>query len=212
MLYLTKGTSTEAVPSALSNFAVGRLFGVPLLALFTLVAVVLVEIGVRCSATGRRFVAVGVSARAARAAGIRVIGYKTATYAAAGFFYALAGVLLAGYLRVPSLLVGQNYLLPTITVVVLGGNSLLGGAGSVAATAIGAIFLVQLQQVIIGMGAPTSAQFIIQAAIILLGMALQVVPWREAVNVFRGRSAGAGDALKPGVGDTLRGGRADQKG
>jgi hypothetical protein len=71
---------------------------------------------------------------------------------------------------------------------------------------------VQLQQVIIGMGAPTSAQFIIQAAIILLGMALQVVPWRGAVNVFRGRSAGAGKALKPGVGDALRGRRADQKG
>ena len=212
VLYLTKGTSTEAVPSALSNFTVGRVFGVPVLALFTLVAVVLVEVGVRCSAVGRRFVAVGVSARAARAAGIRVIGYKTATYMAAGFFYALAGVLLAGYLRVPSLLVGHNYLLPTITVVVLGGNSLLGGAGSVAATAIGAIFLVQLQQVIIGMGAQTSAQFIIQAAIILLGMALQVVPWREAVDVLRGRSAGAGAALKPGVRDTLRDGRVDQKG
>jgi ribose transport system permease protein len=95
---------------------------------------------------------------------------------------------------------------------VLGGNSLLGGAGSVAATAIGAIFLVQLQQVVIGMGAPTSAQFIIQAVIILLGMALQVVPWREALNVFRGRSAAAGSPLKPGVGGALRGRRADQKG
>ena len=164
------------------------------------------------AAMGRRFVAAGVSALAARAAGIRVVDLKTATYAAAGFFYALAGVLLAGYLRVPSLLVGHNYLLPTITVVVLGGNSLLGGAGSVAATAIGAIFLVQLQQVVIGMGAPTSAQFIIQAVIILLGMALQVVPWREALNVFRGRSAAAGSPLKPGVGGALRGRRADQKG
>jgi ribose transport system permease protein len=176
VLYLTKGASTEAVPSALSNFAVGRLLDVPQLALFTLVAVVLVEIAVRWSAMGRRFVAVGVSARAARAAGIRVMGYKTATYAVAGLFYALAGVLLASYPRVPSLLIGHNYLLPTITVVVLGGNSLLGGAGSVAATAIGAIFLVQLQQVIIGMGAPTSPQFMIQAVIILLGMSLQVVP------------------------------------
>ena len=64
VLYLTKGTSTEAVPSALSNFAVGRLFGVPQLALLTFVAVVVVEIGVRWSAMGRRFVAVGVSARA----------------------------------------------------------------------------------------------------------------------------------------------------
>jgi ribose transport system permease protein len=212
VLYLTSGTSTEAVPSALSNFAVGRLLGVPQLALFTLVAVVLIEIGVRWSAMGRRFVAVGVSTRAARAAGIRVIGYKTATYAAAGLFYALAGVLLAGYLRVPSLLVGHNYLLPTITVVVLGGNSLLGGAGSVAATAIGAIFLVQLQQVIIGMGAPTSAQFMIQAVIILLGMSLQVVPWREGLNVLHGRSAGAGGSVKPRLGAALRGRGAGQKG
>jgi ribose transport system permease protein len=211
VIYVTKGTSTESVPSALSNFAVGRLFGVPQLALFTLAAVVLVEIGVRGSAMGRRFVAVGVSAQAARAAGIRVVGLKTATYAAAGFFYALAGVLLAGYLRVPSLLVGHNYLLPTITVVVLGGNSLLGGAGSVAATALGAIFLVQLQQVIIGMGAPTSAQFIIQAIIILLGMALQVVPWREGFNVLNGRSAGASGAVKRDVA-ALRGRRAGQKG
>jgi ribose transport system permease protein len=211
VLYVTKGTSTESVPSALSNFAVGRLFGVPQLALFTLAAVLLVEIGVRWSAMGRRFVAVGVSARAARAAGIRVVGIKTATYAIAGFFYALAGVLLAGYLRVPSLLVGHNYLLPTITVVVLGGNSLVGGAGSVAATALGAIFLVQLQQVIIGMGAPTSAQFIIQAVIILLGMALQVVPWREGVNVLKGRSSGANELVKSDVAG-IRGRGAGQKG
>ncbi len=211
VLYLTKGTSTEAVPSALSDFAVARLFGVPQLALLTLVTLMVVEIGVRWSATGRRFVAVGVSPRAARAAGVRVIGYKTATYAAAGFFYALAGVLLAGYLRVPSLLVGHNYLLPTITVVVLGGNSLLGGAGSVAASAIGAVFLVQLQQVIIGMGAPTSAQFIIQAAIILVGMSLQVAPWREALNVLRGRSAGSGRAVEPGVRAALGDRGAGQK-
>ena len=59
-------------------------------------------------------------------------------------------MLLAGYLGVPSLLVGQTYLLPTITVVVLGGTSLAGGTGSVAATAVGALFLVQLQQVIVG--------------------------------------------------------------
>ncbi len=110
--------------------------------------------------------------------------------------YALAGVLLAGYLGVPSLLVGQSYLLPSITVVVLGGTSLAGGAGSVAATAVGAIFLVQLQQVIIGMGAPTFAQFIIQAVIILLGMALRAVPWRTGAGVLRRLRAGE-HALRP---------------
>jgi ribose transport system permease protein len=72
---------------------------------------------------------------------------------------------------------------------------LLGGAGSVAATAIGAIFLVQLQQVVIGMGAPTSAQFVIQAGIILLGMSISVVPWRLLFDVFmRGPPANASAA------------------
>jgi ribose transport system permease protein len=191
VLYLTKGTSTEAVPSMLSSFAVGRIYGIPHLAIFALAFILLIEIGMRSTVWGRRFVAVGVNARAARAASLRVTSYKIATYAIAGAFYALSGVLLAGYLRVPSLLVGNSYLLPTITVVVLGGTSLLGGAGSVAATAIGAIFLVQLQQVVIGMGAPTSAQFVIQAAIILLGMSIRVVPWNAIFGLKRGQPANA---------------------
>jgi ribose transport system permease protein len=196
VLYLTKGTSTEAVPSMLNSFAAGRIGSVPNLAIFALVLIVLIEIVIRATVQGRRFVAVGVSARTARAAGIRVVPYKIGTYAIAGGFYALSGILLAGYLGVPSLFVGNNYLLPTITVVVLGGTSLLGGAGTIAGTAVGAIFLVQLQQVTIGMGAPTSAQFIIQAAIILVGMAI-VAPSRLSLDYLR-RARTRGGLLRAG--------------
>lgn len=185
VLYITKGTSTHEVPSVLGDFAVGRVRGVPYLAMVALVAIVVVEICIRMTKFGRRFVAIGANAHAARAAGQRVVTYQVVTYALAGAIYAAAGVLLAGYLGIPSLLVGNTYLLPTIAVVVLGGTSLLGGAGSVAATAGGAVFLTQLQQVTIGMGARTSAQFIIQAVIIALGMALRLVPWGEVSTAFR---------------------------
>ncbi|MCB1488962.1 MAG: ABC transporter permease [Bauldia sp.] len=177
VLHLTKGTSTHEVPSLLGDFAVGRVGGIPNLAFVAVAAIIIVEVIIRYTAIGRRFVAIGASNRAARAAGMRVDSYRVATYVAAGASYAFAGILLAGYLGIPSLLVGNTYLLPTITVVVLGGTSLLGGAGSVAATAVGAVFLTQLQQVTIGMGASTSAQFIIQAVIIALGMGLRLVPW-----------------------------------
>jgi ribose transport system permease protein len=104
-------------------------------------------------------------------------------------------VLLAGYLGIPSLLIGNTYLLPTIAVVVLGGTSLLGGAGSVAATAVGAVFLSQLQQVTIGMGASTSVQFIIQAVIIALGMALRLIPWKRILAALQnGRLPGGARA------------------
>ena len=53
----------------------------------------------------------------------------------------------------------------------LGGTSLAGGIGSVVATAVGALFLTQLEQVVLGMGAPASVQFVIQGSIIALGMA-----------------------------------------
>src|SRR3984885_7104669 len=61
VLYLTKGASTEAVPSLLSSFAVGRIYGIPHLAIFALAAIALIEVGIRMTVWGRRFVAVGVS-------------------------------------------------------------------------------------------------------------------------------------------------------
>jgi ribose transport system permease protein len=182
--YLTKGTSTQAVPSLLGDFAVNRIHGVPYLAIVAVFAVVIVEIGIRATKMGRRFVAVGTSNRAARAAGMRVIAFQIATYVLAGAIYALAGVLLAAYLGIPSLFVGDSYLLPTIAVVVLGGTSLLGGAGSVAATAVGAVFLVQLEQVTLGMGATAAIQDIIEAAIIAIGVILRLIPWRQALYVI----------------------------
>jgi ribose transport system permease protein len=74
--------------------------------------------------------------------------------------------------------------LPSIAAVVLGGTSLSGGTGSVVATAVGALFLVQLESVVRGMGAPASVQLIILGVIIALGLAVRrsdrqrLVIWR----------------------------------
>jgi len=87
-----------------------------------------------------------------------------------------AGILITGYLSTPGIGAGDNYLLPTIAAVVLGGTSLAGGSGSVLATMMGALFLTQLEQVVLGMGAPDSVQLVIQGAIIALGMALRYAP------------------------------------
>jgi ribose transport system permease protein len=179
VLFTSKASSVRAVPSRLGNLAIGRIDGIPYLALIALLGVVLFEIGLRKSRVGRRFIAIGTNSRAARAAGMRVARYQIATYAVAGTIYAAAGVLLAGYLGVPSLFIGGSYLLPTIAAVVLGGS------GSVAATAAGALFLTQLQQVTLGMGAAASVQDLIEAAIIALGMALRLVPCLRIIRATR---------------------------
>jgi ribose transport system permease protein len=117
----------------------------------------------------------------------------------ASLSYGAAGILVAGFLGTPGIDAGDDYLLPTIAAVVLGGTALAGGAGSVAATAIGAVFLTQLEQVVLGMGAPNSVQLIIQGSIIAIGMALRQVPIARIAPAFNSvsRSLSLGDADDP---------------
>ena len=178
ILQVTNGTSTAVAPHGLDQFALGKTVGIPNTVIVAIVVLLAVTVVIRYTAPGRRFVAVGSSPRAAYVAGLRVNRYVIATYAFAALAYGLAGVLLAGFLQTPGLLPGDNYLLPSIAAVVLGGTSLAGGTGSVLATAGGALFLTQLEQVVLGMGASPAAQLVIQGLIIALGMALRTVRWR----------------------------------
>jgi ribose transport system permease protein len=184
ILQVTSGSSTAYAAPALASFAFGRVLGVSYLLLIAIVLVALVSFVVRRTTAGRRFVAIGTSASAARAAGMQVRRYQVATYSIAAVCYGMAGVLVAGFLQTPGLSAGDNYLLPSIAAVVLGGTSLIGGSGSVIATAVGALFLTQLQQVVFGAGAPTSVQLLIQSAAIGLGMALRTIPWRRWYRSF----------------------------
>ena len=122
---------------------------------------------------GRRFIATSVNPDAALTVGIRLDRYRVATYAVAGFCYAAAGVLLAGYVLSPTVFSGMPYLLATVAAVVVGGNPIGGGLrGSVAATIVGALLLTYLGQLVVSVGFATSAQNIVQAIIIIASVGI----------------------------------------
>jgi ribose transport system permease protein len=187
VLQITGGAATAAAPPGLASFALARTGGVPNTAIIAAIAIAAVAAVIGATVVGRRFVSVGANPAAARAAGIRVKAYEVTTYVLAAMTYGCAGILVAGYLGTPGIGAGNDYLLPTIAAVVLGGTSLAGGAGSVVATAIGALFLTQLEQVVLGMGAPASIQLVIQGSIIALGTAIRGVRLREAVRGLAAR-------------------------
>ena len=87
---------------------------------------------------------------------------------------AAGGVLLAGLLRSPTLTAGNDYLLPSIAAVVLGGTALTGGRGSIVGTALGALFLAQLSQLVQTFTQATAVQNIVQALIIGVGIVAQL--------------------------------------
>jgi ribose transport system permease protein len=193
VVQITGGSIASTVPGNLATFAGDRVAGVPTLALVAVAVVALAALVVGRTVGGRRFELVGAGAAAARVAGIRVRRYQVGTYVAASLCYAAAGVLLAGLTSAPTLFAGDPYLLPTIAAVVLGGTSLAGGRGSVVASAVGALFLTQLDRLVLSTGAEQAVQSLIQAAIVALGMGLRNVPWAR----LRAGSRGAGPTVMP---------------
>ena len=176
---LVSGSIPSKAPDSLSHFALGKFLGIPdtLFAMALVVAAAIFIIG--RTTIGRRFIAVGVNPAAAHAVAIPVDIYRVGTYVVASVCYAGAGVMLAGYLSIPTVSCGSPYLLATVAAVVVGGNSIGGGVrGSVIATVIGAFFLTYLDQLVLAAGFQTSMQDIVEALIVVSGVALPVVAQR----------------------------------
>jgi ribose transport system permease protein len=161
----------------LASITGGSSAGIPNAVFFAIGALILVTVLVRRTVAGRRFEAVGANPRAARAVGLRVRLHQTSAYVWAQLLYCVAGIMIAGITAQPSAYEGDNYLLISVAVVVLGGTSLLGGRGFPLATVIAALFLEQLVEFVIQLGVSTAIQTIVQAAALAVGVSLYTVDW-----------------------------------
>ncbi|MGI3168509.1 ABC transporter permease [Pseudooceanicola sp. C21-150M6] len=151
--------------------ALGRaeVLSLPVIPILALIIVAVTALAMSRMVIGRNLTAVAVNPATARLLGLPVRSLRLAAYATAGAFYGIAGVLLAAHLATPSVLSGLPYVLASVAAVVVAGNSVAGGApASVVATAIGALFLTYLGQLVLSVGMPVSAQAITQAAIVLI--------------------------------------------
>jgi ribose transport system permease protein len=183
---------------ALSVFAAGSVYGVPTSVLIAIGLIALTSFVGKRTVLGRRFEAVGANPIAARAAGLAITRYQVGAYVAASVFYCSAGVLLAGLVTSPSAFQGDTYLLPSVAAVVLGGTSLLGGKGSVIASAMGALFLSQLGQFVLTTGLSAAVESLIEAVVLALGIAIYTVRWNRVRDWFRRSTrVGLGEGAVP---------------
>jgi fructose transport system permease protein len=93
------------------------------------------------TAYGRHVYATGDDPEAARLAGINTDHVLLSVYVLAGLISAVAGWALIGRIGAISPTAGENANLDSITAVVIGGTSLLGGRGSIVGTLIGALIV-----------------------------------------------------------------------
>jgi len=189
-------THTNTIPISddrfLFWFGSGSLGSVPILAFWSLGALVIGEAILSYTALGRRVLATGANAKAARFSGIRTERVKVGVMTASGAAGALAGVLYDGQYAAGDFTLGSSDLLSVIAAAIIGGCSLSGGKGSVIGAVAASLLVGALNNglVLAGFGAPEQLMvegIIIVAAVIASSRSGRGTLWRWLVALEESR-------------------------
>ena len=125
-----------------------QIAGIPVLAIVVALLAALMGVVLHRTIYGRSVLAIGQSQRAAGFAGIRVERIRFLTYVLSAVLAALCGYLFSGFSGGSSLSMGEQYLLASIAVVVIGGTSVAGGNGNLPGLWGAALFLFLVQSML----------------------------------------------------------------
>jgi ribose transport system permease protein len=120
---------------------------------------------------GTHVFAIGSNERAAVLTGINVRGLKVSVYMCSAFFAGVAGVLEAGWLGGVTTNLGQSMELSVIAASVIGGANLMGGAGTVFGSVVGAALIEVIRNSLILLGISTFWQGAFVGSFIILAVA-----------------------------------------
>lgn len=167
----TKGFGAVGGLGILRSLANGNIAGIPMPFVVLIVVSLIVYVVLHRSVYGRYLFATGRNAEAARYAGINTHRIITLAYVSSGLLTAISGIIFAFYTNsVSPANHGNAYELYGIAAAVLGGCSLRGGEGSVVGILIGAALLQVLRNLVNLLGIPSSLDFAVMGAVILVGV------------------------------------------
>jgi ribose transport system permease protein len=166
----TKGLSGGSF-EWLRELATGVLLGIPMPFLLLLLISAVMWVVLHRSVYGRYLFAVGRNEMAARYSGINSNKIVASAYIVLGLLSGISAILFAFYTNsISPSSHGNAYELYGIAAAVLGGCSLRGGEGSIIGILIGAALLQVLQNLVNLLGIPSSLNFAVMGAVILLGV------------------------------------------
>lgn len=135
-------------PPMLADFTTAQVAGIPVLAICVVVLAAIMGVILHRTVYGRSVIAIGQNQRAAALAGIRVERIRFLTYVLSALLAALCGYLFSGFSGGSSLSMGEQYLLASIAVVVIGGTSVAGGNANLPGLWGAALFLFLVQSML----------------------------------------------------------------
>ena len=155
------------------DFFGGSVLGVPVLVIMFAVVSAIGWVLLNRTVFGRRTLAVGGNAEAARLAGIDVRRHTTLLYVLCGSACGIAAIMLVARTTTGSSSNGGLYELDAIAAVVIGGTLLSGGRGTIVGTVLGVLIFTTLTNVFTLNNLDTSTQAVAKGAIIVAAVLLQ---------------------------------------
>jgi ribose transport system permease protein len=172
LVLLTRGVPSGRAAPLLSRVVSDPvLFGLPGILFIWIAVGAVLTLVLRRTTFGFNVYAIGANESAAALAGVPVRRTRTLLFALSGFFSGFTGILLLGYTDYVFVGSGDQYMLPSIIAVVIGGTSLAGGSGGYVGTMAGAVVLVLLQSILTTLNIPPFGRQII-FGVTLLGLML----------------------------------------
>ncbi|MET3934725.1 ABC transporter permease [Arthrobacter sp. OAP107] len=152
-------------------FGDGTLFGISTPILWTAVVIIGGVLVLHFSTFGRKIIATGGNALAAKYSGIKTDRVKIAVFAITGALAGLAGLILTarGHAARPDVAAGLE--LDVIAAVILGGVSLFGGRGTIFGVILGSLIIGILNNGLVLMGVSPAVQLTVKGIIIIAAVA-----------------------------------------
>lgn len=170
LVLLTRGRPSGRAAPMLTEFINAPLvLGVPGILFIWAALGALMVVFLRRSAPGLKIYAIGANQEAAALSGVAVTRTRILLFGLSGLFAGLTGFFVLGYTSSVFIGVGNQYVLPSIIAVVIGGTSLAGGSGGYLGTMAGAVVLVLLQSILTTLNIePYGRQIIFGATLLAL--------------------------------------------
>lgn len=122
------------------------------------------------TAFGRKLFSIGLNSSAAKYSGVNVEKIKITLYVLCGLICALASFIYLGRFSSVKYDSGTNFNLKVITVVVLGGTSIVGGSGDMKGTLVATLIIATLNSGLTVLNIPIATQTVVQGTVLLIAL------------------------------------------
>jgi ribose transport system ATP-binding protein len=170
--FLLRDAPEGSISGSVTSLIKTKVGPVPVMFILLVVVAIVLEVALRKRIGGLRVRAVGSAEEPARRVGVNINRTVLLGYVTVSLLTVLGSVVLLAQLGIGDPAQGVGYTLSSITAVVLGGTSLLGGRGTFIGTLLGACLLVQALNATTFLNLSQTWQYLFQGAFILVAALL----------------------------------------